>query len=118
MSGLRKFKRCRISKCEIFRVTTHCLATLICEKRQFADGTRFAVASRRAGYGTREEIVMYAKIYFVLWAIILAVFAVMYLLNLLTDIAVVVLGFIFFGMLFMGLISVLPSSVHDSLIRH
>ncbi len=61
---------------------------------------------------------MYAKIYFVLWAIILAIFAVMYLLNLLTDIAVVVLGFIFFGMLFMGLISVLPSSVHDSLIRH
>lgn len=61
---------------------------------------------------------MYTKIYFLLWAILLALFALMLFLGKLTDVAIVTFGFVFFGMLFMGLISVLPSSVHDSLIKH
>jgi hypothetical protein len=58
---------------------------------------------------------MLVKIYQTLWAIIGALAAIIWLTGSMTPIVVVAFGFVCFGMLFMGLISVLPSTVgHNS----
>ena len=61
---------------------------------------------------------MLTKIYLALWALLVAAFAGVYVLGNMTAEAWVVFGFVAFGMVFMGMISVLPTAVHDSLIKH
>jgi len=61
---------------------------------------------------------MLTKIYIALWAIIVTSAVVMFLIGGLSELMLVAYGFICFGMVFMGMISVLPTAVHDSLIKH
>lgn len=61
---------------------------------------------------------MLIKIYIALWAIIVTSAVVMFLIGGLSELMIVAYGFICFGMVFMGMISVLPTAVHDSLIKH
>lgn len=61
---------------------------------------------------------MLTKIYIALWIIIAAAATVVYLTGNLTEPVVVLFGFLAFGMVFMGMISVLPTAVHDSLVKH
>ncbi|HBE83720.1 MAG: hypothetical protein JNK51_02420 [Blastocatellia bacterium] len=61
---------------------------------------------------------MLTKIYIALWAIIVTSAVVMFLIGGLSELMIVAYGFICFGMVFMGMISVLPTAVHDSLIKH
>lgn len=61
---------------------------------------------------------MLTKIYIALWAIIITSAVVLFLIGGLSELMVVAFGFICFGMVFMGMISVLPTAVHDSLIKH
>jgi hypothetical protein len=61
---------------------------------------------------------MLTKIYFALWALYFVAGAVLFLTGNLTSIAIVVMGFIAFGMVFMGMMAVLPTAVHDSLVKH
>jgi hypothetical protein len=61
---------------------------------------------------------MLTKIYIALWFLIAAATAAFYVTGNLTEPIVVVFGFIAFGMVFMGMISVLPTAVHDSLTKH
>ncbi len=61
---------------------------------------------------------MLTKIYIALWAIIVTSAVVMFLIGGLSELMIVAYGFICFGMVFMGMISVLRTSRHDSLIKH
>lgn len=61
---------------------------------------------------------MLTKLYITLWVVIAATFGGFYLTGNLTDVTTVIFGFISFGMVFMGMISVLPSSVHESMGHH
>lgn len=61
---------------------------------------------------------MLTKIYIALWAIIVTSAVVMFVIGGLSELMIVAYGFICFGMVFMGMISVLPTAVHDSLIKH
>lgn len=61
---------------------------------------------------------MLTKIYFILWALIFLVAFGMFVTGLMTPVTAVVFGFIAFGMTFMGMMSVLPTSVHDQLVKH
>ena len=61
---------------------------------------------------------MLTKIYIVLWFLIAAAAATLYVTGSMTEIVVVLFGFICFGMVFMGMLSVLPTAVHDSLTKH
>lgn len=61
---------------------------------------------------------MLTKIYIALWAIIVTSAVVMFMIGGLSELMLVAYGFICFGMVFMGMISVLPTAVHDSLIKH
>jgi hypothetical protein len=61
---------------------------------------------------------MLTKIYFALWALYFVAGAVLFLTGSLTSITIVAMGFIAFGMVFMGMMAVLPTAVHDSLIKH
>ena len=61
---------------------------------------------------------MLTKIYIALWVLVAAAFAVVFVAGKMTAEALVVFGFIAFGMVFMGMISVLPTAVHDSLVKH
>ena len=56
---------------------------------------------------------MILKIYKTLWAIIAALAAVIWLAGFMTPMTLVAFGFVLFGMIFMGMISVLPSTVHE-----
>lgn len=57
---------------------------------------------------------MLLKIYFTLWALLLTAVGIMLVSGTFTMMAAVVVGFISFGMTFMGMISVLPSAVVHS----
>lgn len=61
---------------------------------------------------------MMTKIYFSLWAIYLAVAGAIYFSGYATPRLIVAFGFISFGMVFMGIMGVLPSSVHESHVKH
>lgn len=61
---------------------------------------------------------MMTKIYFSLWIIYFLVLAAYYVSGAMTPTSLVVFGFISFGMVFMGIMGVLPTSVHDSHVRH
>lgn len=61
---------------------------------------------------------MLTKIYIAIWFLIAAAAAAFYVSGNLTEPVVVLFGFIAFGMVFMGMISVLPTVVHDSLTKH
>lgn len=54
---------------------------------------------------------MYAKIYWAIWAVTLAAAGVFLVTGSFTPMASVVFGFIVFGLLYMGIISLLPSTV-------
>lgn len=54
---------------------------------------------------------MLVKIYWTLWAMVLFVAALLYLTGFLTMTAIVAFGFVIFGLIFMGMMSVLPVSV-------
>ena len=54
---------------------------------------------------------MIVKIYTVLWAMIAAAAAIMLLTGNFTELTLVVFGFIAFGMIFMGMIGVLPTTI-------
>ncbi|MBX3294951.1 MAG: hypothetical protein KF762_04510 [Acidobacteria bacterium] len=61
---------------------------------------------------------MLTKIYIALWLVIAAAALGVYVTGNMTVTAVVAFGFVCFGMVFMGMMSVLPTAVHDSLVRH
>lgn len=62
---------------------------------------------------------MLIKIYETLWGLIGVAAFVLYLTGNLSEMAMVVFGFICFGMIFMGMISVLPFFVtHQTSARH
>lgn len=61
---------------------------------------------------------MLTKIYFALWTLIIAAAGVTYFAGMLTEPVVVAFGFLSFGMVFMGMMSVLPTAVHDSIMKH
>lgn len=61
---------------------------------------------------------MMTKIYFLLWALYLIVMAAFYFTGNTTPTSIVVFGFISFGMVFMGIMGVLPTSIHDSHLKH
>lgn len=61
---------------------------------------------------------MLTKAYIFLWALFLLAAVGIFVTGNLTAMAVVVLGFVAFGMVFMGIISVLPTAVHETLIKH
>lgn len=61
---------------------------------------------------------MLTKIYFALWAVILLAALGFFATGNLTPVTLVVFGFVSFGMVFMGMMSVLPTAVHDSLVKH
>lgn len=63
-------------------------------------------------------IVIMTKIYIALWALYLLVVGAFYVTGNATPMAVVVFGFICFGMVFMGIMGVLPTAVHDSHVKH
>lgn len=61
---------------------------------------------------------MLTKLYFALWVIGILTVAVVFSIGAMTPIVAVTFGFLSFGMVFMGMISVLPTSVHDSIVKH
>lgn len=54
---------------------------------------------------------MYVKIYSAFWLLMIAVAAVFFVTGNMTPVVLVAFGFLAFGMVFMGMISVLPSTV-------
>lgn len=61
---------------------------------------------------------MLTKLYITLWAItILAAFTI-FMVGAFTPMVAVAFGFMSIGMVFMGMISVLPTAVHESLVNH
>lgn len=60
---------------------------------------------------------MLTKIYFFLWVLYFLVLAGFYVSGAVTPTTLVVFGFISFGMVFMGIMGVLPTSVHDSQVK-
>lgn len=61
---------------------------------------------------------MMTKIYVSLWAVLVLVFMAFFVTGNLTQVPLIVFGFLSFGMVFMGIIGVLPTAVHDSHVRH
>ncbi|MBA2379976.1 MAG: hypothetical protein H0V76_10435 [Blastocatellia bacterium] len=61
---------------------------------------------------------MMTKLYFALWAVLTVIAGGIALTGNLTEMALVISGFFAFGMTFMGMMSVLPTAVHDSLVKH
>lgn len=61
---------------------------------------------------------MLTKVYFALWGLIVLAAIGFFVTGNLTPMVEVVFGFIVFGMVFMGIISVLPTSVHETLVKH
>jgi hypothetical protein len=61
---------------------------------------------------------MLTKIYFALWFAVILLAGLFYAAGNMTDVALVAFGFVAFGMTFMGMMSVLPTAVHDSLLKH
>lgn len=54
---------------------------------------------------------MLTKIYFTIWAALAAIVGVMFISGNLTALAIVAIGFFIFGMIFMGMMVVLPLSI-------
>lgn len=54
---------------------------------------------------------MYAKIYGIVWMVVLLTAGVLFAAGLFTPIVTVAFGFLAFGLVFMGMMSVLPSTV-------
>lgn len=65
-----------------------------------------------------EDFEMLTKVYFAFWALIVLAAIGFFVTGNLTPMVEVVFGFIAFGMVFMGIISVLPTSVHETLVKH
>lgn len=65
-----------------------------------------------------EDFEMLTKVYFALWTLIVLAAIGFFVSGNLTPMVEVVFGFIAFGMVFMGIISVLPTSVHETLVKH
>ena len=65
-----------------------------------------------------EDFEMLTKVYFAFWALIVLAGIGFFVTGNLTPLVEVVFGFIAFGMVFMGIISVLPTSVHETLVKH
>lgn len=65
-----------------------------------------------------KEDIMLTKIYIALWLVIATAALGVYVTGNMSVMAVVAFGFVCFGMVFMGMMSVLPTAVHDSLVRH
>lgn len=62
---------------------------------------------------------MLEKIYFTVWALFLLALGVFYMTGILTPMIEVVFGFVFFGLIFMGMIGILPFHVsHHPEPRH
>ncbi len=61
---------------------------------------------------------MLTKIYFFLWAALIVTGMGTFATGNMTSFTAVVFGFIAFGMVFMGMMSVLPTAVHDELVKH
>ena len=61
---------------------------------------------------------MLTKIYVGLWALFALALIAVFAMGSMSDAAIVVFGFLGFGMVFMGMISVLPSSVHEWVGKH
>jgi formate/nitrite transporter FocA (FNT family) len=61
---------------------------------------------------------MLTKVYISLWLVLAAFAAGVYVTGNLTPMMVVFLGLIVCGMVFMGMMSVLPTAVHDELLKH
>ena len=61
---------------------------------------------------------MLTKVYISLWLVLAAFAAGVYVTGNMTPTMVVFLGLIAFGMVFMGMMSVLPTAVHDELLKH
>jgi hypothetical protein len=57
------------------------------------------------------------KIYWTLWAAIAAMALIFFVTGNFTLMTLIAFGFVSFGMIFMGMISVLPSSVHHTVPR-
>jgi hypothetical protein len=56
---------------------------------------------------------MYVKVYWMIWAVALAAAGLFFVTGNLTTMVGIWFGFLAFGLVFMGMISVLPSMVHD-----
>lgn len=65
-----------------------------------------------------EDFEMLTKVYFALWGLIVLAAIGFFVTGNLTPMVEVVFGFIAFGMVFMGIISVLPTSVHETLVKY
>ena len=61
---------------------------------------------------------MLTKIYLGTWALSMLAAVVVFATGQMSEMAIVVFGFLSFGLVFMGLISVLPSSVHEWTGKH
>ena len=59
---------------------------------------------------------MLTQIYIALWLVIATAALGVYVTGNMSVMAVVAFGFVCFGMVFMGMMSVLPTAVHDSLV--
>lgn len=58
------------------------------------------------------------KLYFALWVVIILTGLGTFATGNMTPAIAVIFGFIAFGMTFMGMMSVLPTAVHESLVKH
>ena len=87
-------------------------------------GTPFAIPHIERSVGffgyllMDKGIAMMTKIYISLWALYLFVVGAFYITGNATPMAIVVFGFICFGMVFMGIMGVLPTAVHDTHVKH
>ncbi|HBR58118.1 MAG TPA: hypothetical protein DEA22_11740 [Blastocatellia bacterium] len=61
---------------------------------------------------------MLTKIYFTVWFLVLLTLGAFFVTGSCTQFVMVVFGFIAFGMTFMGMISVLPTAVHEAITKH
>lgn len=61
---------------------------------------------------------MMTKVYWALWALLILAAVAVFFAGYMTTGVLVVFGFIAFGMVFMGMMGVLPTSVHDTLVKH
>lgn len=61
---------------------------------------------------------MLTKIYFAIWFLVLVALGAFFATGNCTEFVMVVFGFVAFGMIFMGMMSVLPTAVHESLTKH
>ncbi len=61
---------------------------------------------------------MLTKIYFATWALFIVAVGAFAIAGTLNLVGLVAAGFFAFGMIFMGMMAVLPTAVHETLIKH